>query len=535
MKRPTFKSTVFLAALTVFFLSAASSNMLAVNDVNFADYSILANDWWRCVEPNDPSCEKPWLEESEYTPESSDCYSNYNVINIDLNGGPNDPCYVGTAAFAQAQGTDCVIGEWTGYYQGEGELMDSPRCANIGIPGSPATYARAVFVVDPCTHGYVSSEPNLLGDGFVKTGGGLDPSLFMYGNWAYGGIFDIYVLASAPGSFTLRDGKGTIHGPNSLAGDSNESNWVEGQNYVKFTDVWIGGTNTRDANGPMADYLNNDEYLTDSNCAILKYTNQINGIQLASVKRKVRAAGPADPCVCYWDNTSQTRKKISQGQWTQDTPIAAVKSAGASSSRLFFCADYDAYYETNARMGEYDYDGPDAGWAMQNRNSLIDYVDENWAKDGYCSYVDTGEWMEYDIIVTSQTASEYTVRALVNCWWGAADIGIYIDDSSELGSLEHEKFEETSPPITDSNVIVWTENSVKIMLISGLHKLRCKQNRAYYDILGFEIRCNYIPPWPDCNGVIKYGLGLAGDLNEDCYVDYEDLALFMDTWLQPEP
>jgi hypothetical protein len=30
--------------------------------INFEDIVDLGNDWWRCNEPNDSSCEKPWLE-----------------------------------------------------------------------------------------------------------------------------------------------------------------------------------------------------------------------------------------------------------------------------------------------------------------------------------------------------------------------------------------------------------------------------------------------------------------------------------------
>ncbi len=29
--------------------------------VNFLDFVVLGNDWWRCIEPDDASCEKPWL------------------------------------------------------------------------------------------------------------------------------------------------------------------------------------------------------------------------------------------------------------------------------------------------------------------------------------------------------------------------------------------------------------------------------------------------------------------------------------------
>jgi hypothetical protein len=552
MKRLSLSSKLFLAALSITFLPAVSSNTLAGDDVNFVDYTTLANDWWRCNEPEDPTCEEP-SGEPKYLLTHLPEYTCYNVINIDLNGGPNDPNYVGTAAFAQAQGTNCVTEEWDGYYQGEGVMMTSPRCTDIGMPVHDAVYSRAVLIVDPCTHGYISGEPNLLGDGFVKSGGGPDPALFMYGNWSYGGIFDVYVLASAPGSFAIRDGKGTIHGPNTLSGDSNESNWVEGQNYVKFKDVWIGGTNTRDANGPRADYLNNNEYLIDPNCTILSYTNRINGIQLASVKRRVRAAGPADPCIVAKAGPGLPREKV-KGMWPVETPSQIMPIPYNSCSTNILCADYDAYYETNARGGEYDHEGVDAGWAILPDSwwpgSLEGYVDEDWAKDGYTTYIDTGEWGEYDIVVTSETKGRYYIKALVNCWWAAADIGIYVDGSDELGRLVQLRYydetnpdDDMDPPEMDPNAVYWaydaetfpdTPKGLEVNFFTGFHKLRWRQNAAYYDILGFNIDYVWGPCCLYCEDIIDWGLGLAGDINEDCYVNFEDLAMFADTWLQPK-
>ena len=38
--------------------------------------------------------------------------------------------------------------------------------------------------------------------------------------------------------------------------------------------------------------------------------------------------------------------------------------------------------------------------------------------------------------------------------------------------------------------------------------------------------------YADCNSVQADGYGLEGDLNGDCYVDLQDLALMADYWLQ---
>ncbi len=504
--------------------------------INFRDYAIFADDWWRCIEPGDASCEKPWLNGGG--PEVV-----YEVINIDLTGKVNDPPYIGQGPVANSNWD--IDEPWKTYYQGEGRLFTSPRCKNIGVPGSPATYAKAVFLVDPCSHSYISGESGmgkLLGDGFVSDYTGTDPNLFpklyIYGNWAYGGIFDVYItIAGAPnGQVIMRDGKGNIFGPNTLTGVNNENNWVEGDNYVKFSDVWVGGTDTRNANGQDPNYIDYEEYFTDPNCLVIGYNNQIDGIQLASVKRRVRAAGlPADPCIVAKEvpGGNEYRKKV-KGTWPVEIPMAVIKMMGSSNRTNLLCGDYDAYYETNALAGEPDYDGPDAMWTGASE-PLIGYVDNQaWVVDGYMSYVESGEWMEYDLIATTDTKAMYKVRALVNCWWGPADIGVFIDQSVELGEMELEKYEEMSPAETDANAIYWT-NYIDFMLFSGYHRLRLRQNGAYYNILGFQIAYDSTLVVNNCSDVYNYGFGIPGDLNRDCYVNWYDLELFVENWLHCVP
>ncbi len=469
--------------------------------------------------------------------------SAYDVVNIDLNGSTSDPNYNSDGPFSNNHSGAVVLNEWDGYYQGDGVIMSSPRCINIGVPGKTATYGRAVQIVDPCTHSYVSGEAgmgDLLGDGFKSDYIGVDPNLFpklyVYGNWAYGGIFDVYITAAgtaAGGQVWMRDGRGTEFGPSTLTGVNNENNWVAGDNFVKFTDVWIGGNATRDANGPNDVYLDNDVYLSDPNCLVIGYNNQIDGIQLASVKRKVRMSGyylptPAnDPCVVAIASPGALRRAV-KGQWPVETPLAVIKLTGTSNRTNLLCGDYDAYYETNLRGGEYDKDGPDAMWATSGE-PLIEYVDQDWVADGYMSYVDSAEWMEYDLIATTDTKAFYKVRAIVNCWWGAANIGVYVDKSEELGELEQEKYEDMGTAETDANALYWT-NDVTIMLLTGFHKLRLRQNGAYYNILGFQIAYESTLVVNFCSDVLKYGLGIPGDINRDCYVDLEDLKVIVDDW-----
>ncbi len=457
----------------------------------------------------------------------------YDVINIDLNGGASDPLYNGSGPFGNP--TWITIDEWNGYYQGEGVMMTSPRCVNIGEPGGITTYGRAVFIADPCAHSYLSGGAGeLLGDGFVSDYTGAEPNLFpklyIYGNWAYGGLFDVYILAAgAPGSFTIRDGKGNIQS-GSLTGAGDQSSWNPGQNYVKFTDVWIEGTNTRDANGLIADYLNNDEYLTDPNCAVIGYNGQIDGIQLASVKRHVRGLNVAEPCIVYVEVGIGTRKKV-RGQWPADTPTPVINNPLTSNRTNLLCADYDAAYENNGLAGEYDLDGPDCGWAIPDE-TLIGFIDEDWAKRGYNTYINSGEWMEYDLIVTPETKGLYTVRGLVNCWSAEASIGVCIDNTYELGTLTQKKYSDMSPPINDPNAVVWSENYVNFNLFIGLHKFKWKQNGAYCNILGFQISYIGSVPIEVCEDVKKHGLELDGDINGDCYVNFADVKVLTDNWLR---
>jgi hypothetical protein len=168
----------------------------------------------------------------------------YDVINIDLGDG-DDPVYSGNGPVSENYGGAIVIDEWNGYYNVEGDLIASPRCDSIGVPGSSATYARSVFIADDPlnAHGYVSyvAGGELLTDGFLKTGA-TDPCIYLYGNWAHGGIFDVYIMSDVAGSFTIRDGKGTTHGPTALTGGGTEASWVSGQNYVKFTTSGLAAT-----------------------------------------------------------------------------------------------------------------------------------------------------------------------------------------------------------------------------------------------------------------------------------------------------
>jgi len=437
----------------------------------------------------------------------------YDVINIDLNGSVADPCYDGLGPFGDPNWAD--VNEWNGYNQGDGVMMASPRCESIGVPKTPGYYAKAFFIADPCMHGYLPyvTGDKLLGDGFVKTGLPTDPNpcLFIWGSMAYGGIYDVYVLANAPGNFTITDSNGDTQ-VDSLSGGGIPGVWTQGVNFIKFTDVEIDTPSSRNANGPISGYAAGG-YLADPDCVKLSYSNQINGIQLASVKRPVRASFPADPVVVAKTSSIVPGSQV-PGQWPVDTPMAVIDMIGSANRTNLLCGDYDAAYETNLRPGEHDFDGPDVEW-----------------NNGYNTYVDTCEWMEYDIIADEVTAGRYRIRALLNCWWAAADIGIYVDDSEELGRLTQDKYSDMVPPEVTPSAIYWSKEYVYVNFLSGFHKLKWKQNGAYCNILGFQIGYYGHIQMNNCEDVLKYGLRLDSDYNGDCYVNLGDLKVIVDDWL----
>jgi len=438
----------------------------------------------------------------------------YDVINIDLNGSNSDPCYTGLGPFGNPSYVN--VTSWNGFDSGIGVMMASPRNSGIGGAGSAATYARALYIADPCSHQYVvypaGGTNALLGDGFQKTPPPTnpDPGLFFWGSMAYGGVYDVYVISDVAGSFTITDSNGDVQSKATTGGPV--GGWSEPNNYVVFTDVEVDTPASRDANGPIAAYVGGG-YLTDPNCVVLTYSNQIDGIQFASVKRRVmntRGVPPNDP---NFDSRVG-------GYWKAGTPIILEPYGAPSKSRTnVFAADYDVSFDTNARSGEFTYDGPDADF-----------------QSGKVHYIDKGDQWEYDIIVDSTTDGAYTLRILTNLFWGNADYSFYIDDSLELGRMTIElnagqdgniPYWSTDPNITCSEAT----GLLYLNFFQGFKALKIKSNRLYFDFQGFQLQHISDKPTMDtCEKVIAYGYGLDGDVNADCYVNFDDLMAIVDDW-----
>jgi hypothetical protein len=263
------------------------------------------------------------------------------VINIDLNGYENEAAYTGTAAFDDG-GTP-----WHAFYGGWGTAMGSPRSKDLiagGGTAGPSTYARQVWIGDAGDHGYVSGT-GLLDDGFVKSiGASHDPNVTLMGRGAYGGVFDVYVYGNTAGSFTLLENDGKTQTTKGVTGTT--AGFVEGENYVIFSAVSIG----------------------EPNAVLITYSNQINAIQLVSLKE----------------------------------PVAV------SDGIVIDARNYDVAYDTNARTGPGSNQwGPDIGV--------------------YVHYLDRNEYMDYDITVDAASQGQYEIAMGVTTNWSAMSVDLYLD------------------------------------------------------------------------------------------------------------
>jgi len=186
--------------------------------------------------------------------------------------------------------------------------------------------------------------------------------------------------------------------------------------------------------------------------------------------------------------------------------------------------EYDVAFETNTRSGEPSYFGPDIEVNVPLNSTLV-------------AYLDAGEYMGYDIKVATEDAGYYEFDAQVLAYYGPVDsLQIYVDDVL-LGTLQDT---QTSNPN-----LFWVggggaqpDEYVYGNLFKGNHTIKWRVPAAQY----FNIRRLRLL-WTraiamDCNDVYFYQFGYANDFNRDCHVDFEDLKLLTDDWLNcysPDP
>ncbi|HOT73634.1 MAG TPA: hypothetical protein PLX18_10530 [Anaerohalosphaeraceae bacterium] len=208
--------------------------------------------------------------------------------------------------------------------------------------------------------------------------------------------------------------------------------------------------------------------LGNPNMIRLYYTNVINGLQLVSTKRPFVISPSSDPN----DNTIDAR-------------------------------NYDVAFDTNGRGGEITFYGPDLG--------------------NYVHYLDTGEYMIYDLFVPEDAQGKYLLSADFVTLWGAAGLNMYLDGKF-LGTLTQAQHQE-DPKVYHSL------EELPVNLFAGPHDLKWANTELYFDVVRLQLV--YVGPisLDNCEDVYLYELEPAGDLNRDCRVDLADLAEMVNSWL----
>ena len=211
-----------------------------------------------------------------------------------------------------------------------------------------------------------------------------------------------------------------------------------------------------------------DVAIDEANEVFLTYTNVLNGLQLVKLK-----------------------EPVSVGDGT-----------------IISATDYDVAYETNQREGEGSRFGPDL---VGDPVPMV-------------AYLDTGEYMEYDITVDEANEGYYEIVAYLTTPEGLADdLDIYLDGLL-LGTL-YLPGTYTYP--------AQSANDVSVNLFEGSHTFKWVSTgpELWFNIADFEFTRVGDVVMNDCNDVYKYGFNYASDYNGDCHVDERDLALMVDNWL----
>ncbi|HBG26440.1 MAG: hypothetical protein A2Y10_10000 [Planctomycetes bacterium GWF2_41_51] len=211
----------------------------------------------------------------------------------------------------------------------------------------------------------------------------------------------------------------------------------------------------------------------DPDFLLIKYSNIINGIQL--VKQK--------------------------------DPIALQNGTE------FGFADYDVAFETNGRGEDDQPFGPD----------LIG--PDDWSPYGYISYLDSGEYMEYDFTMDELNEGEYNVYVIVDVLeYDANNMDLYINDLF-LGTAK-------APYSGGLELAQTAPLTVNIFGGSDVQTFKWEMSALYYHNAAY-FRFERIGPinMPDCDAVYRYGFEYAGDFNRDCKIDFKDLDMMTEQWL----
>jgi hypothetical protein len=272
-----------------------------------------------------------------------------DVINVDLNGYNDSKPYVGNGPYDV--GNDTV---WTVYYGGWGEPVGSSRSeglANYTQSHYCSVYSAQVWIGDNGQNHSFQYGSSLMDDGFVANAG-TEPNLALFGEGAYQGVYDIYVLGSAAGSFKLGYYGNVTQ--KDINGFAPAGTFVEGGNYVVFQNVDI-----------------ND---ASSGNIYIAYTNKINGLQLVKKKVPVEVANGT---------------RIKAGNWD----VAGERNTQDSESSAF---------------------GPDVFPDAQDTNDpnrIVGYIEpQEWM--GYDINLSPAAAGDYNVAIEVNTAGQYGLSAL---------------------------------------------------------------------------------------------------------------------------
>jgi hypothetical protein len=455
--------------------------------IDFIDIALFAQQWALCNDPARPPGDCPPIFVTTGIAWSTE------VISIDLNGG-DYAAYTGQAVYSDP--CDVV---WRAYYTGTGKPMGSKRSADLpdyNEPNIPSTYAAGVWISDPgvSNHTYQTGT-GLMDDGFVDSGGAVDPCLFIFAcpnaipgsdphnfdERAFGGTFDIYVYSANDTNFRAWTSPGGSYGPNECNTTGGfDGNFVEGKNYQVFENVVID----------------------DGNALYLRYSGtygKINGLQLVSKKQPFKI-----------------------DTWTTYEIEAE---------------DYDVAREGNSRDNnprECVRLGPDI------RLYNVGTEDEERG----VGYLEGGESMTYDIEVVGEDGDGvYKIRAFLRSLHGDANVSFYLNMGGEdihLGELYkvHNETDET---------FSWSSGELIVRLFEGKHTLRWEPygGNIYFDIGKLDLTPrgslpeDKDPNFDNCDEVYQYHYNYDYDFDHDCDVDEDDLAeITGDNWLycySPDP
>jgi hypothetical protein len=201
-----------------------------------------------------------------------------DVINVDIKGyGSNQP-YVGNGAYDVGPNT-----VWTVYYGGFGVPVGSARSEGLAAADQPffcSVYAAQVWIGDDGLNHNYQYGTGLMNDGFAATDPcTAEPKLAIYGQGAYQGVYDIYVYGRDAGDFRLtRYGVTESKG---VTGGVAAGTFVEGGNYVVFSNVDVNNANS------------NDLYIS--------YTNKLNALQFVKKKNPVAVTDGTIIWAGKWD------------------------------------------------------------------------------------------------------------------------------------------------------------------------------------------------------------------------------------------